>query len=802
MIQLVVNNIFLDLYENDSPKLTYSIEDLLDTKVTSIYSKTFRVPATKQNTKFFKSAFEINGFDFDVTIKINASILLDGQEFRKGQIRLQKIYLTNEGNAADYEIIFLGESRNFASDVGQGYINELDYSELNTVLTYANVSASWAAYPQSSSLTAGLHSGSLLFPLVDFGNTYSGSTVEQTRMAVGTGRHFTNPAQTWPLQVNRFRPMVRAKFVWDKIFDEAGYTYTSEFLNSEIFHQLYISAWGNEPYVEQPQSSSINHFRAVGPQPGNSVYNILYNSDYYDVTSSVLMSSGFPGASNNNGFDLALGESFDYGNNYANAAGSIRGYYTAPTPGQYRFTYKIYIELESTSGLSNTEFEFQLRLKRYRPSSGVTTTIKQLTNPVNENSSWAEKTNLGGNILPYGSRWESTFSDSVLTTAVADDQYYVEFFIIDKGTMKIILLKTDLSLFECVNAPGGALAIGSFIKSDYKKIDFIKDIITRYRLVFAPDPNNLTNFFIEPWKDYVATGEVYDWTQKLDYSKDVIVEPLFNTQKAIINFTDKEDKDWLNALNVNQFNEVYGALEFNSQNELLTDEREIKTSLASTPVRQIQGFFETSTVARDFIIPHIYTIESTEEGVKYNPISPTTRLLFYNGMKSGNDTWYAQAEGGGTTYTLTQYPMVSPYSDWPIVDSTIDLNWQRENGYQYVTASGVEPYKIGSSVYDIYWESYITSLYEAWGRKVTAYFTLEGYDLKDFSFNDIIYVKGTYYYVETIYDVPLDRREPVKVDLIKYPYIVPNTNFAPPVDFNVWGEWLVDWDTTTDTWDD
>jgi hypothetical protein len=795
MVQLVVNDIFLDLYENDPPKLTYSIEDLLDTKVTSVYSKTFRVPATKQNTRFFKSAFEINGFDFDVTVKVDASILLNGSELRKGQIRLQKIYLTNEGNAADYEIIFLGESRNFASDVGPGFISDLDYSELDTALTYANISASWAAYPQSSSLTAGLHSGSLLFPLVDFGNTYSGSTVEQTRIAVGTGRHITNPAQTWPLQVTRFRPMVRAKFIWDKIFEEAGYTYDSEFLTSDRFLQQYVSAWGNEPFVDIATSSSINLFRASDLLPNeNNVQLLVYSDGALEPTNISLVGQGYPGTSNQ--FNAALGEIYDYGGNYAGGGVFPGGFYTAPSSGQYRFRYDILLSLVFAT--NSPTFSFNYRLKRYRPSTGVTTTVFT-ENVIQSSNIWAPLTTT----LPYSYQF-GTYSKTVLTTATAGDQYYLEVNIGSIGDILEIRLNKPGSKFECITAPGGELAIGSFIKDDYKKIDFIKDIITKYRLVFAPDPTNLTNFKIEPWERFIGTGDVYDWTNLLDYSKDIVVEPVFNTQKAKIKFTDKEDKDWLNALNVTQFNEVFGAALVDPQNELLTDEREVKTTLAPTPVRQIQGFSETSTVADDFIIPHIYTIESTEEGVKYNPIEPTTRLLFYNGMKSGNDTWYAQAEGAGTTYTLTQYPMVSPYSDWPIVGGTLDLNWERENGYQYVSTSidDTPQFRIGKSVYNVYWEPYITSLYNKWSRKVTAYFTLDGNDLREFGFDDIIYVKGTYYYVETIYDVPLDRREPVKVDLIKYPYIVPNTNFIPPVEVNVWGEWLVDWDTTTDTWDD
>ena len=83
--------IFLDLYETEPIKLTLSIEDITQADATSIFSKTFRVPATRDNNEFFENAYEVDGIDFDVTLKNYAEILVDGAEFREGHIRLQRI---------------------------------------------------------------------------------------------------------------------------------------------------------------------------------------------------------------------------------------------------------------------------------------------------------------------------------------------------------------------------------------------------------------------------------------------------------------------------------------------------------------------------------------------------------------------------------------------------------------------------------------------------------------------------------------------------------------------------------------
>ena len=169
------------------------------------------------------------------------------------------------------------------------------------------------------------------------------------------------------------------------------------------------------------------------------------------------------------------------------------------------------------------------------------------------------------------------------------------------------------------------------------------------------------------------------------------------------------------------------------------------------------------------IIPQLNVHESEETGTQYIPVVSKNRYGYYNGMKSTGtvaareDIWYVEADGGGTT-GFTSYPMISPYSDFPISGSSIDFNWQREAGF---IKYGLQDENIGSSVYDTYWSQYIDSLYDKWARRVTAYFILNSQDLLDFSYDDVIFVKDTYYYVEKIYDVPLGEKASVKVDLIK-----------------------------------
>ena len=749
MIQLEVNGVFLDLYELDPPKITFNIEDIEDTSAKSIFSRTFRLPATSNNNQFFQHAFLVNGVDFDITIKRTARILVDGILFREGEIRLNKIYTSRENERIDYECIFLGETKSLGSSIGEKTLCDINTSDLAHELNYTAITESWQAYPEGTT-TDGLLNGNVLYPIVDFGNTYGDGGIEQTRIGVGSGEHFTNPSN--PLLLNRFKPMVRAKYIWDKIFDDAGFTYTSTFLGSDLFNQLYVSAWGDNEDIEVSSAIS-NYFRVVR----SAQYDGYYEQDIDNPDTQVDYN----------------GEVYDYSDNYNLSTDT----YTAPVNGTYQFaiTQSLYIDNETT-GTDN------------------------LTFIIKKNGTIAQSVVID-TFFPGDADGNYYYSHTFPPiTLVAGDT--IQFWINPLNAPSNVVAKGGS--FTCIDAPGD-MDISYYLNCDTKQIDFIKHIINKFRLVLSPDKNISSNFIIEPWADFIASGDIFDWTNKLDVSKDFTIEPLFYTQKSKITFTDKEDGDYLNDTYKKQFDETFGTLEVFDANELLTDERKVEGLLPATPVQQIEGANQFTGGAinqgmDNFIIPLIHTHDETGNHI---PMKPKTRLLFYNGLKdtglsvATTNTYNIQDESL-VVHALDTYPMISEYSVFPINATSLYLNWERELGY---IRYGVLDYNTGASVYEDYWSDYINLLYNKWSRKITAYFILDSTDLQDFSFDDVIFVKDTYYYVDKIYDVPIGDKTSVKVDLIKLiDFSVPTGGIIPLG--NIWDEVSDDWDTTTFTWND
>jgi hypothetical protein len=672
---------FIDMYEAEPIKLNLSIEDIQTVSPASVFSRTFRVPSNNKNNKFFKNAFLINGLDYDVTVKLNAEIILDGALMHEGHIRLNKIYVNNTEDKIDYECVFFGETRNLASAIGDKTMNLLQLDD-EIELTYTNITNSWSGQD-------------IVYPLVDFGNTYNNGVNVETSMVSNTNiaKRFTTSAN--PLTSTRFKPIIRVRKILDKLFEQYGFSYESNFIKTnDRLKDVYLTAFGGDETT------------IAGNTSKNTTESKSDNRGY--LSNSVFVHPVIIKDANNN-------------------LDPVEGYYTAPQTGTYTF--------ETTTKIDKSVSSSALFYRVFRGGSLFT----QFTAPTSNNT----RTMYFRQDIPL----------------ITGDKVYVG------GNVQLVINQTYRidSTFSCTSAPGESI-LSNLLDDKYKQIDFLKDLITMFRLVLVPSKTKAKHFIIEPWVDYIGSGKIIDLSKEIDHNKDILIEPLFNTQNKKIEFSTGESGDWVNKFHKDSTKYVYGYKEVDTFNELLSGKKEIKITTANIIPAVIDGENTLST----FAIPQLFQYGGSNNSEK-KALKSTSMFVAYNGLAPISTPWYFLNDTA-TSIAQNTYPLISSIAQ--IGNNAVCLTWNKDQEYApsirtHIQTTIPNGYDTRSTIFDEYWGDYISDLYNKFSRKLTMYIRWTNKILINLNFSDIIFIDGTYYYIESINDIVLGEEDFAQTILVK-----------------------------------
>ena len=157
-IQLYIEGQRVDLFDDESVVLTQTIQNVKDVqKVFTDYSKTFTLPATKENNKIFKHYYNnsiTNGFDG--RSRVSATLELNHLKFKKGKIKLEGVDLKNNVPSS-YKVRFTGNTVTLKDLLGEDKLGALTDLNSNTlVYNAANVKTKLKANPATSDIIAPL----------------------------------------------------------------------------------------------------------------------------------------------------------------------------------------------------------------------------------------------------------------------------------------------------------------------------------------------------------------------------------------------------------------------------------------------------------------------------------------------------------------------------------------------------------------------------------------------------------------------------------------------------------------------
>ncbi len=549
------------------------------------------------------------------------------------------------------------------------------------------------------SWAGGLSSANIRYGIVDKWRNWTSETIWST---------------TNLLEHGDFTPYFRASKLFETILTEAGYTYDSTFFGSNLDDLYILLNRGNRSPIP-----------VDADQPAANVFEIGLSAN---VTKS---SNSFESITN----FVETAPFFDAGGNVTSGAfvPPYRAYYT----------FVVYVK----GVISHLNQGITMRL-----ASGASTFLATII----DNVQGGEFNSETYAITTAPILLDST--DSVtLQYALTNSGHTVEF----TGTNALGAGGTGFAVTEITDPLSGQTVDIAGNMPEMKKIDFISGLQKMFNLVFIPDRNNSKHLYIEPLGDYLASGDKIDWTNKIDLSKDIQVEPTTDLQARTYEWTHSNGKDLVNDLVQKNASRTYGRYRVNDpENDFASGTKKIQTAFAPHVVSYIPG--------TDYAIHRMLADTVNEDKTIKDPLP---RLAFWNGGESGVVNYYNDANTAGLSTTL--YPMLSQFSaSYPSVGDE-DLSFGVERPFHRVEANPV------NTLYYKYWMPWVNELYSSDARIVTAYFRLTASEIATFKFSDKIFIKDTYFRILSISNYDPTTENIVQVRLVKILGAIRDCTYIP-----------------------
>jgi hypothetical protein len=746
--QLIIEGVTIPIDKGISTVLTFSIKDIQQPdKVKSSFSKTIKLPGSKAINDKLNFIFEVNSDStFNPNLKLDAVYYQNDIAVFSGFIQLKDI-IKKDYNEVDYSVVLFGETANIFGKLGNKFLNDsgMNWSNLDHDYTRTIQANSWdTSYILNGVATTFGYGNGYVYPMINYGNDTDINHYKVTEMF----------------------PAVYAKEYIDRMFADAGYTYTSSFFNSAIFRHLIIPFNGQ---VFKPTQTDLSPRRVNANTPllvssgvNNYTLDTSLVSQVYFIQSDVWQKN-----------DIRLSnEVLDADNQYNTTTGVL----TVGDTGFYRISFDAILQMETTPkagaalpnnivSLADPVFlnSFQINVNGAYQNGTLSYTSAptplspgvtyQTANPTTyPNSDFLEPTSTtprnynppnqyrlsvdiqlnAGDLVTVDlwSAWYATGSGTFTTPyydSVSLDGYDADF--------KIILTNANLSL-SVLDSPyveGDSIDMYSAIPDNVKQRDFLTSIVKMFNLYMIPDSNDLKNIIIETREDFYTT-DIEDWSSKLDYSKEHNLTPTSVTNKQQYTFTYKQDADYYNKKYESSWQEIYGNRNVYLDNDFNKSEHKTELIFSPTPL--------VGQLDNDRVVSTIIAVDAT---LQQKTVKSNIRILYYGGMKPSVISWIHSSYDVGIwrgTYPYSGH-FSDPYS--PVLDINFGLPREiyYDNTYGSVTVTN-------NNLYNAYHRKQLEQITDKDSKIFKGYFLLNPVDIANLSFRSTYFFDNEYWILNKV----------------------------------------------------
>ena len=793
----------LDLQEAPNISLNFQFSDIKEPETRKgSYSQTFKLPFTENNNEFFQNWYNVNleTLVFNTTKKFNVVVFVGSTPQFEGILKLQAVYT----KARQYEIVIMANTADLFAEIGDKKVVDAIGSELNHVYSYDNIKLSWeggsSSFLNTSSVSlrdsdAGVQK--VMYPMTvsEVDKFYFGGMTAQ-----GTGIHLNMNQATFSAldsdteaadkmtSITQLKPAVQLKAVLKLIIANAGFSYTSSFIDGSYFGKIFMTTCNTLDSVVPPILNLLNfpgglldaESDGFGTFTGFNGATIIGANEWVDAV-------GFSDSNDNQGALLADGQTFQF-----------------VSPMHTGFNLQIY------SMRSTDASEPSTARARMIPVVGGVPQYESdgILEAEDVNLSWST----GGATQDTLNPIYFAFSTQ---TPIVGAQYRIQVCVTEdvvanvgaSGTFQFtggsgITTKVDAQWFDYSQNPlGNTIDIAACIDPNLTQKDFLKDILERFNMVIIADPSDPTKLLIEPYTDYLAGGSIKNWTEKLDVSKEIVVKDTSSLQKKIINLSDLEDVDLLNKLTAefNPSDNVWGKYyETNTTNEFATGE--LKNNSIFAPFRVEDVYRDSSGEINplgpgNLAVHYVFSYENTPDGVVDVLKNTKPKIFYYRGDPTPIQTYasadtvsifmhtinYGTIPATRTAFEFTEYPVCTAWDvdtgastyTYTLTSANKSLFWgfappdNPDNQIFNFNGDNINSTWSVNTLYGLYWSSYLNATYSSEARLMECYLNLNEVDIYSFKFNDEIFIKDTYWRIINIHNYQVGNNVSTKVVLLK-----------------------------------
>lgn len=230
----------LDTYKDDIIELKSSIVDSQDPqKITTEFTRTFTLPASKRNSKFFKHYYDADiDNTFDARTKKSGRIVLNGLPYKYGKYRLLKVE-SKLNKPSSYTVSFVGNLVDIKKELRKDKLEDLDLSAYDHDFNATNV---------KTGLQSSLFGGDLIYslnPKRQYFYSSDPTDITDTETLTNIGWNETN--QVHGVRFTELSPSIKAIKILEAI--ETAYpklSFSRDFFGGATFNTLFMSMVNKE----------------------------------------------------------------------------------------------------------------------------------------------------------------------------------------------------------------------------------------------------------------------------------------------------------------------------------------------------------------------------------------------------------------------------------------------------------------------------------------------------------------------------------------------------------------------------